>query len=149
MAPKMAEADQVSFKSMMAGLVRSEWCNIKKMVFRVFEVYALFRWFQVISVSLHVHVRVKCEYKQSDSVFILHTNCSVHNSLVVCIFSLSSVGVNSLRKIRRSVQKVPSSFCFTLQHMATVPTCYLMANITFSKTQVTAGKVSLCACVIC
>ena len=73
MAPKMAEVDQVSFKSMMAGLVRSEWCNIKKMVFRVFEVYALFRWFQVISVSLHVHVRVKCEYKQSDSVFILHT----------------------------------------------------------------------------
>ena len=59
-----------------------------------------------------------------------------------CIFSLSSVGVNSLRKIRRSVQRVLSSFCTTVQRMVTVPTFYLMANIAFSKTQVTAGKVS-------
>ena len=59
------------------------------------------------------------------------------------IFSLFSVGVNSLRKIRRSVQKVPSSFCSTLQRMVTVPTFYSMANITFSKTQVTAGKVGI------
>ena len=35
-----------------------------------------------------------------------------------------------------------SSFCSTVQRMVTVPTFYLMANIAFSKTQVTAGKVS-------
>ena len=35
-----------------------------------------------------------------------------------------------------------SSFCTTVQRMVTVPTFYLMANIAFSKTQVTAGKVS-------
>ena len=99
------------------------------------------------AVSFWGHV----QYITSSSVLMPIVNFKISTEVINiinfitcgCVRSLSSDGVNSLRKIRRSVQKVPSSFCFTRQHMATVPTFYLMANMNFSKTQVTAGKVSL------